>query len=688
VTQDSSLGLPAQTDSLRQASSPQARLVARSFLAVLGILLAGYMFLGRGFAHIGIGPIYIGDWVLLLGMAAAAFVMFRAGVRAPITWIVALLVAFAALGAVRTIPYIGTYGLNALRDGVLWGYAGFALIVYLLVDREVLLRALRLYGWVVPIFALWLPISWNLFAAASADIDPKRPGSFVPLVFFKGGDMAVHVVGVIAFLVLGAAAVWSGRAFLWRMLICLPLLWTAFVAGTSNRGALVTATLGIVVVALLAPRWRSWLPLLAATLVFAMALTVQSVVAQIGEPQPTGMAEPTLIPSSSPTPSPSAEPDSSSPRGPSAPSASAPPDDTPAGSPPSAPLPGQALVISNSDFEVGPTDDGTILGWSPRLGSSVATGGTFSYNIVEGGAYRGARFASIRNLLKPYQATLTSSLISFKPGEDIAVSVWVKAIAARPTLEIYVNWFDQSGKLISSEFLNILRTDGLRTWQECAGALTAPPRTARAQILLYEASGRATIGIDQVTARAGDFIPEPIPPKGRPATLGQMIENFLSIFGSSPEPGLEGSKQFRLAWWGEIVNYTVFGDYFWTGKGFGVNLADADGFQSTVDHSLRSPHNSNMTVLARMGVPGVILWLLLQGLFGIGLLRATLAFRRAGEAHLALIGGLVLAYWLAMMVDTSFDPYLEGPQGGIWFWTIFGLGLVVMRIAPRRRVTT
>jgi O-antigen ligase len=167
-----------------------------------------------------------------------------------------------------------------------------------------------------------------------------------------------------------------------------------------------------------------------------------------------------------------------------------------------------------------------------------------------------------------------------------------------------------------------------------------------------------------------------------------MIENFLSIFGSSPEPGLEGSKQFRLAWWGEIVNYTVFGDYFWTGKGFGVNLADADGFQSTVDHSLRSPHNSNMTVLARMGVPGVILWLLLQGLFGIGLLRATLAFRRAGEAHLALIGGLVLAYWLAMMVDTSFDPYLEGPQGGIWFWTIFGLGLVVMRIAPRRRVTT
>jgi hypothetical protein len=36
-----------------------------------------------------------------------------------------------------------------------------------------------------------------------------------------------------------------------------------------------------------------------------------------------------------------------------------------------------------------------------------------------------------------------------------------------------------------------------------------------------------------------------------------------------------------------------------------------------------------------------------------------------------------------MMVVTSFDPYLEGPQGGIWFWSIFGLGLVTMRLARR-----
>jgi O-antigen ligase len=90
-----------------------------------------------------------------------------------------------------------------------------------------------------------------------------------------------------------------------------------------------------------------------------------------------------------------------------------------------------------------------------------------------------------------------------------------------------------------------------------------------------------------------------------------------------------------------------------------------------------------MTVLARMGVPGLTLWLFLQGAFAIGVLRAIRAHRRANEWMIAGLGAWVLIIWAAMMVDTSFDPYLEGPQGGIWFWAIVGLGLVVMRLAHR-----
>jgi hypothetical protein len=32
-------------------------------------------------------------------------------------------------------------------------------------------------------------------------------------------------------------------------------------------------------------------------------------------------------------------------------------------------------------------------------------------------------------------------------------------------------------------------------------------------------------------------------------------------------------------------------------------------------------------------------------------------------------------FGVALLVNASFDVYLEGPMGGIWFWCIYGLGL-------------
>ena len=613
------------------------------YLLILGALLVGYMFLGRGFAHIRIGPVFIGDWVLILGVAVAAFVVIRARVRPPVTWTILLLVAFAALGALRTAPYVGPYGMDALRDGVLWGYAAFALIVYVLVDRHFVLSAFRTYGWIVPVFALWLPICWNLFRIYSREIDPERIGADIPLVFFKGGDMAIHAVGAIAFLVLGATRIATFRTFLWRMILFVPLMWTIFVAGTSNRGALLTAAIGIVAIVIFAPRSRNWLPFLAAIGLGLTALVLQGVLvaSSTSTPVPT---EPTPTPTASPTP-----------------------------------RPVDRIAVRNPGFELGVVGNGGIDGWAPS--------GAGTYNIVEGDAHLGTNFAVVENTGGAYQGIVTSSTFPFQAGEDIAISVWVKAITGRPVLEIYVNWFDRSGELLFSQFApGAIAADS--TWQEGVGIQTAPEGTTHAQVLFYEAAGAATIGIDDVTVRSGQFVPEPIPPapsQGRPLTLQQMIENLFSVFGESSDPGLEGTKQFRLAWWGEIVDYTVFGEQFLTGKGFGVNLADDDGFQTTADGSLRAPHNSHLTVLARMGVPGFVLWLFLQGAFSIGLLRATLAHRRAGEARLAAVGAWILVYWVTMMVDTSFDPYLEGPQGGIWFWATLGLGLVVMRLVPRPR---
>jgi len=490
---------------------PSDLLTVRVFLVALAGLLAGYMFLGRGFAHVGMRPVFVGEVVLFLGLLCTGIAVVRLRLRFAPSRIVWLLLGFMLLGAARTVPYLGVNGVDALRDGVLWGYAVFALMIYVLADRPLILRAFRLYGWVVPVFALWLPISWNIFVIEYQSIDVNKLGSFTPLVFFKSGDMAIHAVGSIAFLVLGTSVVATVRGFAGRSIVALPLVWTLFLTGTSSRGALLAWAAGLGVTALFAPRSRNWIPVLAATAVLVVGLLSAPLLSSLGQAIP------------GPTPSPA---------------------------------------------------------------------------------------------------------VSFTPSPSGAAT-------PKPS-----------------------------------GASTASPSVA------------ATPKPSSVSA------PSPAPqatPDGRSQDVGQLIENLTSVFGPSMIGGLDGTRAFRLAWWGKIVDYTVFGPYFWTGKGFGVNLADDDGFQPTADGSLRAPHNSHITALARMGVPGFVLWVLLQGAFSISLLRSTLAHRRTGDTKVAAVGAWILVYWTATMVNTSFDPYLEGPQGGIWFWTLIGLGLTIIRLTPRQR---
>jgi hypothetical protein len=164
----------------------------------------------------------------------------------------------------------------------------------------------------------------------------------------------------------------------------------------------------------------------------------------------------------------------------------------------------------------------------------------------------------------------------------------------------------------------------------------------------------------------------------------QIARNLASIGGGSGTD-LEGTRTWRLMWWNSIIDYTVHGQYFWTGKGFGVNLTYDDGIVRNPDDPSRSPHNGHLTVLARTGVPGVVLWALLQLGFAASMLVGLVRARRAGQDTRASLFVWILAYWLAFLVNASFDVYLEGPQGGIWFWCVFAYGLAL--IATRSRHT-
>ena len=164
---------------------------------------------------------------------------------------------------------------------------------------------------------------------------------------------------------------------------------------------------------------------------------------------------------------------------------------------------------------------------------------------------------------------------------------------------------------------------------------------------------------------------------GRPVSFTQLVDNVASVV-TSENGAPDSTRAWRLAWWDKIVGYTLDGPYLWTGKGFGINLADDDGFQVNTDGSLRSPHNGHLTILARGGVPMLALWVLIQVAFAAGLVRAAI---RASRSHAALLPviAVLFAYWSAALINMSFDVYLEGPQGGIPFWTVIGLGMVAMR---------
>jgi hypothetical protein len=165
----------------------------------------------------------------------------------------------------------------------------------------------------------------------------------------------------------------------------------------------------------------------------------------------------------------------------------------------------------------------------------------------------------------------------------------------------------------------------------------------------------------------------------RAVSVRQIAVNAVSIFGYGDYQVDGGTEEWRKMWWRDIVNYTLHGPYFWTGKGFGINLADADGFQVIAPDSgaplLRSPHNAHMTILARAGVPGLALWCVLIGSWLLAVGNRLGTARLAAEPVWARLFAFLLCFWVTMLVAASFDVALEGPMMGVWFWTIYGIGI-------------
>lgn len=425
-----------------RAAAP-VRGLGRFCLGMLGVSLCGYAYWGRGFAYLGIPPLYV-DFVLWL-LCVAYLAFSRVTIQALATVPGALLAAFMMWGTIAVVEGIGPYGLDALRDGVLWAYGVLALAVACLVWRHpVETLILRWYGRWMTWLPCWIPVSmaaiWKL--GDTLPELPWGPDGGMPALNVKGGDVAVHLAGLLAFWLLMRGKVRAGWCSSPFFLLC-------------------------------------WLA--SAGIVFSLS------------------------------------------RG------------------------GFVAIFTAAAF------------------------------------------------LLPH----------------VGVSRW-------------------------SAFLYLLA---------CAVI----------GVVLFD------FNFDSGLSRA--------------ISLDQILLNITSIFQDVDTYAGTGSKQWRLDWWANIVDYTVFGDYFWQGKGCGINLATDDGFQVLAEEALRSPHNGHLTVLARTGVPGLALWVGFLGVLFHRLRSGYLLRRRLGQYQGADLRLWVATYVLAGVINASFDVYLEGPQGGVWFWCLVGLAL-------------
>ncbi len=169
----------------------------------------------------------------------------------------------------------------------------------------------------------------------------------------------------------------------------------------------------------------------------------------------------------------------------------------------------------------------------------------------------------------------------------------------------------------------------------------------------------------------------------REISFKYMMTAVQSIVGESSDDTLGDTKEWRMRWWTKIYQYTVHGEYFWMGKGFGINLASDDGFQTDEDEALRSPHNGHLTQLARAGVPGFVLWCMVQGTFAYQIVTTYFRAKKMRKKNWSGVFMFLGAYWAAFMANATFDVFLEGPMGGIWMWCIYGAGIGCVQVFKR-----
>jgi O-Antigen ligase len=267
--------LATDPDRLRFRGAPLDVRLYRAYGYVLGVLLVGYMFLDRGFAHFHLPKakvVYVGEMTLALGVVAVLVGMgwfWRAIARDAL---IATLLAFMAWCALHASVDLRHYDFqDVVRDSALWYYGGFLLVFVAAATAVPDLPAKLLRGFrrVVPWLTIWLPT--GLLLQRSSVKGPKLRGiSGVPLFSHRPGNVCCVALLCLAFLLLvpqgekhqdggvrGRLIPKSFRPWLYVCLVGLNFFTIALGATQTRGGGLACSIALVLIFVFMNPRKRS-----------------------------------------------------------------------------------------------------------------------------------------------------------------------------------------------------------------------------------------------------------------------------------------------------------------------------------------------------------------------------------------------------------------------------------------------
>lgn len=165
-----------------------------------------------------------------------------------------------------------------------------------------------------------------------------------------------------------------------------------------------------------------------------------------------------------------------------------------------------------------------------------------------------------------------------------------------------------------------------------------------------------------------------------PVNLEFFKDHLRSISGAENTPGSDpqtrvimGSQAFQ-----HFLAHPVFGE------GFGepvVNVIDGDNGTAT-----RTPHNSSLTYLARLGAVGFIIWVAFHWCLWR---RFVYAFRQRNSCDKRLYAFLLwfFLFYVVFMVGSFVESPFEYPAHAIPFYFLMGfaLGLIRWHLSPKNK---